>query len=103
LGFLFSLLAVIPLAKRMNYQLNLKENAKILSTPLALYILAITLRLPPIIGITLILTLSYLSYTRLRILSKEDLRDLLTALLSKEALATLSPYLRPILKILYGE
>ena len=103
LGFLFSLLAVIPLANRMNYRLNLKENAKILSIPLALYILAITLRLPPIIGITLILTLSYLSYTRLRILSKEDLRNLATALLSKEALAALSPYLRPILRILYGE
>ena len=103
LGFLFSLLAVIPLAKRMNYRLNLKETVKILVVPLVFYILALTLGLPPIIGIPIILILSYISYARLRILSKKDLRDLSTALLSREALATLSPYLRPILKILYGE
>ncbi|MHA1617569.1 MAG: oligosaccharide flippase family protein, partial [Candidatus Njordarchaeales archaeon] len=93
LGFLFSLLAVIPLAKQMNYRLNLKDTTKTLVIPLAFYILALILRLPPIVGIPLILTLPYLSYARLRILSKKDLRDLSTALLSKEALAALSPYL----------
>ena len=71
LGFLFSLLAVIPLAKRMNYRLNLKETVKISVIPLAFYMLALTLGLPPIIGIPLILILSYISYARPRILLKK--------------------------------
>jgi O-antigen/teichoic acid export membrane protein len=103
LGSLFSLLAIIPLARKTGYHLNLKESAKSLSIPLALYILTLFLKLPPLLGITLILASSYIIYARLRIISKKDLADLATALLSREALTTISPYLRPILKILYGE
>jgi peptidoglycan biosynthesis protein MviN/MurJ (putative lipid II flippase) len=103
LGSLFSLLAIIPLARKTGYHLNLKEAAKSLSIPLALYILTLFLKLPPLLGITLILASSYIIYARLRIISKKDLADLATALLSREALTTISPYLRPILKILYGE
>jgi O-antigen/teichoic acid export membrane protein len=103
LGSLFSLLAIIPLARKTGYHLNLKEAAKSLSIPLALYMLTLFLKLPPLLGITLILASSYFIYARLRIISKKDLADLATALLSREALTTISPYLRPILKILYDE
>jgi len=103
LGSLFSLLAVIPLTRKTGYRLNLKGAAKSLSIPVALCILTLVLKLPPLLGITLILTSSYIIYARLRIISKKDLADLATALLSREALITISPYLRPILKILYGE
>jgi len=103
LGFLFSLLAVIPLARKTGYHLNLKGAAKSLSIPLAFCILTLVLKLPPLLGITLILTPSYIIYARLRIISKKDLTDLAAALLSREVLTTISPYLRPILKILYGE
>jgi O-antigen/teichoic acid export membrane protein len=103
LGTFFSLLAVIPLARKTGYHLNLKESAKSLSIPLALCVLTSVLRLPPLLGITLILTSSYIIYARLRIISKKDLADFATALLSREALTTITPYLRPILKILYGE
>jgi O-antigen/teichoic acid export membrane protein len=103
LGTFFSLLAVIPLARKTGYHLNLKESAKSLLIPLALCVLTSVLRLPPLLGITLILTSSYIIYARLRIISKKDLADLATALLSREALTTITPYLRPILKILYGE
>jgi O-antigen/teichoic acid export membrane protein len=103
LGSLFSLLAIIPLARKTGYHLNLKESAKSLSIPLALYIPTLFLKLPPLLGITLILASSYIIYARLRIISKKDLADLATALLSRKALTTISPYLRPILKILYGE
>ena len=103
LGFLSSLLAVIPLAKKTGYNLNVKEAAKSLSIPLTLCILTLALKLHPLLGITLILPTSYIAYTRLKIISKKDLADLATALLSRKALTNLSPYLKPILKILYGE
>jgi len=102
LGFLFSLIAAAPLARRAGYHLNLSENSKILATPFILYILVNLLQLPPITGIPLLLTASYITYTRLRIVSEKDLQDLFIALLSKKTLDALSPYLRPILKILYG-
>ncbi len=103
LGFISSLLAVIPLARRTGYLLNIKECLKILAIPFALYITATILTIPPIIGIPIISTISYLSYIRLKIITKKELEEISTALLSKEALRNLHPYLKSILKILYGE
>ena len=103
IGFLSSLLAVIPLAKKTGYNLNIKEAAKSLSIPLTLSIPTLALKLHPLLGITLILAASYIAYMRLKIIYKKDLADLAAALLSRKALANLPPYLRPILKILYGE
>ena len=103
IGFLSSLLAVIPLAKKTGYNLNIKEAAKSLSIPLTLSIPTLALKLHPLLGITLILAASYIAYMRLKIIYKKDLADLAAALLSRKALANLPPYLRPILKILCGE
>ncbi|MEN2975504.1 MAG: hypothetical protein ABDH32_08050, partial [Candidatus Caldarchaeales archaeon] len=88
---------------KMNYQINLNESIKILSIPLSLDTIALILGIPHVIGIPLILALSYISYTRFRIISKEDLGEISAALFSKETLVNLSPYLKPILRILYGE
>ena len=103
LGFLSSLLAVIPLSKKTGYNLNIKETAKLLSIPLTPCIPILALKLHPLLGIILILTTSYIAYIRLKIISKKDLTDIATALLSRKTLTNLSSYLRPILKILYGE
>lgn len=103
LGFVSSLIAIIPLARESGYNLNIEKSIKLLAIPLALCILTIALKLPALLGVMLILALSYVAYTRLRIISKEDLANLATALLSRKALTSLLPYLRPILKVLYGE
>ena len=102
-GFASSLAAVIPLAKRMSYNLDLKGVAKILAIPLIIYLLLLTLAVPPIVGAPLILAISYVTYARLRIVSIEDLQELARGLLSKKSLASITPYLRPILRIIHGE
>jgi O-antigen/teichoic acid export membrane protein len=103
LGSLSSLIAVIPLAKKAGYNLNIKKTIKTLSIPLALCILTLALKPHPLLGMTLILAASYITYIRLKIISRKDLANLATALLSRKALTSLSPYLKPILKMLYGE
>jgi len=50
LGFLSSLIAVIPLAKKAGYNLNIKETLKTLSIPLALCILTLALKPHPLLG-----------------------------------------------------
>ncbi len=103
LGFIPSLLLVIHLSKKARYQLGLKDNLITLLIPLCAYLVILLLKLLPILGIPLILIPSYILYARLRIITREDLKELSTALISEKALAALSPFLRPILRILYGD
>ncbi|MEM1948052.1 MAG: oligosaccharide flippase family protein [Candidatus Caldarchaeum sp.] len=100
-GFISSLLFVAILSKKTAYRLYPENSLKMFLIPLPSFLFSLTL--PPLIGIPLILMSSYVAYARLKLVTREDLEEISNALLSKQVLANLSPYVKPILKVLFGD
>ena len=103
LGFFSSLIAVVSLSKKRGYHLDLKNIGLLAAIPGLISLVLWATECAWIIGIPLIVGASYLLYARFRIISKNDLREMGEAFLSKEAMVALLPYIRPLLRVLYGE
>ncbi|MEM2260903.1 MAG: oligosaccharide flippase family protein [Ignisphaera sp.] len=100
LGNITTLLMVIILARKMNYNLQFKEYLKIIMIPSALSVLLKFFEAYWVIGL-MILSVSYFIYAKLRIITKEDLREIGESIASRQFLEKLYPYLRPILSLIY--
>ena len=103
LGELVSLGLILPSTKLLDYHPDWKIYAKIIVIPGIVSALIMFFNIPWFFGIPLLIVISFLSYTRLQILTKEDLSIIAHAFLSKENIAKMYVYARPFLKIMYGE
>ncbi|MCX7796090.1 MAG: oligosaccharide flippase family protein [bacterium] len=101
MGNITTLLMVVICAQRKNYGLQFKQYLKIIIIPIGISTMLMFFKIDWIIGLVSLST-SYIIYGRLRIITKEDLREIGESLISKEILEKLYPYLRPLLLIIYG-
>lgn len=101
IGNTTTLLAVVTCAQRINYDLRLKEYLKIVAIPSAISILLVLFNMHWTGGLASLST-SYVIYTKLKIVTREDLREIGESLVSRKILEKLYPYLRPLLSIIYG-
>ncbi|GBC70568.1 hypothetical protein HRbin02_00336 [Candidatus Calditenuaceae archaeon HR02] len=86
----------------MGFGLRVKTYAKAVVLPLILSTPFWVLKLPPFVGVPAILTNSFLSYAKLGVITRRDLGEMAEALLSKDTVMKIYPYVRPILRIAYG-
>ena len=102
-GFLFALLAVLVLSKRISYSVGWKSSLLFTSLPLLIAAVVVFANIYWVLGTVIILFVSVLAFTRLRIVTREDLKELVNAILSKRQIDAFYPYSRYLLQVLYGE
>ena len=102
-GSVIGVMASTIIAKRIGLKLNVKDTMILVGIPTFIALTSWFIHLSWKAGIPLILFASILSYTRLKVISKEDLIEIAHAFLPKEAVDALSTKLVFILRILYGE
>ena len=91
------------LAHRIDMSIIWLDLAKAISIPLAVAVLAFTINLHWLIGGPAILLVSGLGYARLNLVTKQDIRDLIEAILPKKLAESLYQRYSWILNILYPE
>jgi len=97
LGSYMAFIATILVSKRIGFNPGLKEAALITVLPLTLAVILNIFSISWFIGAPLILLISYVSYLKFRILSRDDLRELAYALAPKRTVSEIYEYLRPII------
>jgi len=102
-GYFFALGAVLILSPKQGYKIGMKQILSALSIPLVLAFASYLLRLHWVLGTALVLSVSALAYARLGLITREDLREVSEAVLSKRQLSAIYPYTRYVLSILYRE
>ncbi|MGQ9759830.1 MAG: hypothetical protein ACUVQ5_04605 [Candidatus Methanomethylicaceae archaeon] len=102
-GYFSALVAVIILSRRVGYRIGVKENALLVGVPLIVALVAYLLYLPWIIGTIAVVAISIFAYVRLGLITREDLRDVSEALLSKRQIEAAYPYTKYIMPILYKD
>lgn len=99
-GFLTALLASLPIAGRAGYRFPWTEALKAILPPAMLASLCLSISLKWFIGIPLILS-STLLYPKLGMLTRKDLAEISTSLLSKRTMDKVYPYIKPLLDLIY--
>ena len=104
IGSVAGLASSLKIANHIGFKIKWKELGKIITIPLAISILAyITpLTLWPIISLTII-ALSSISYIKLNVISKEELKELLISIRPKTIAAKIDPIIDKLLNKLYGK
>ena len=102
-GMIFALITAIFLAKKARFKLGGPKLLKIAIIPLIISLLIIAFGISWMIGIPSLLIVSYILYTRLGMITKQDLKEIAEAFLSKRTLEKVYPHVRSVLWILYGE
>jgi len=103
LGFLLSLVAMVFSAYKTGYILSWMQYAKIISIPSLFAIVIYFSNLYWLIGLPLLLFLSFFAYTRLRIVSRADLMELSQAFMSEEQISKMYVHAKPIIKFIFGD
>ncbi|MEM0506309.1 MAG: oligosaccharide flippase family protein [Thermosphaera sp.] len=103
LGSLSALISVIPLSKRSGFVFNRSELLKTASIPAGMAFAMRLLSPHWLIGTITIVMTSFFLYIKLRIITKEDLRELAKAFLPDATINRVYRYSRPILWLLFGE
>jgi O-antigen/teichoic acid export membrane protein len=102
LGFFVSLVAVFISSRMTGFRIDWSGNGKSIAIPgmiaMTLYILGVHWS----IGAPLLLFGSLLSYTRLKLLTADDIAEVLRSLASEKIISRLAPYSVPVMKVLYG-
>lgn len=103
LGIIITLVTILPFAYDIGYRFNWTECTKTIIIPVIPAALLFTLNIHWLIGLPVLLLISLFVYARLDILTKNDLNEVSQAFLSKDRLSKIQIYVRPIIKLLYGE
>jgi O-antigen/teichoic acid export membrane protein len=96
------LLIVIRNALKINYKLYLKDYLKIIIIPCVTSIALALLNLNWLISLLILLSTSYITYARINMITKDDLREVGEALFSRRILEKIYPHIRQLLSIIYG-
>jgi O-antigen/teichoic acid export membrane protein len=98
-----SVFAIIPSSMKIGFRFHWITYAKPIVASGGFALVLIMLSINWIFGAPLLLILSLISYTRMGIVTKDDLVELSSVFLSEEALAKVSTPFKPILRILFGD
>lgn len=113
-GLFLALIPIIVSARRLGYQLEWGRYMKTIALPgglAAAFILSQFLwfigvpflfPIPWYLGIPSILLVSLIVYARLGIFTKDDLREIAHAFLSKESIEKITRYTSPLLRLMFG-
>ncbi len=102
-GFLTGFFASIYIAHKVKFTIEWKSFITITSIPALIGLLIYLPSLPFYLGIPIILFGTTIAYTRLRVITREDLSIIAKAILPQELIKQIIPKVNPILKILFGE
>jgi len=100
-GSIIGAASAIVVAGKVGLKISWRDLSILVLVPAALGILTLSTHLPWFLGPPLIVFLSLQSYTRFNVVSREDLRELIQALLPRKAANLLE--LHTVFKILYGD
>jgi ABC-type transport system involved in cytochrome bd biosynthesis fused ATPase/permease subunit len=96
------LLIVIRNSLKINYKLYLKDYLKIIIIPCVTSIALALLNLNWLISLLILLSTSYITYARINMITKDDLREVGEALFLRRILEKIYPHIRQLLSIIYG-
>jgi O-antigen/teichoic acid export membrane protein len=102
-GFLFALLAVLVLSRRISYSVGWKSSLLFCLLPILIAAIVAFAKINWILGTVVILFVSILAFTRLGMVTREDIKELVNSILSKRQIDAFYPYSRYLLQVLYGE
>ena len=97
LGAYIGLVAVVFVCKRIGFNPGFREALLTTAFPLCLALILHLLNVSWLVGAPLLLLLSYISYLKIGILSRKDLRELAYALAPRQAVNEIYQHLRPII------
>lgn len=103
LGFLISLVAILPSSYVSGFRFGWRQYIKTIAIPGLLATSIYVLNVQWFIGAPIILLASLFAYARLHIVSKMDLLELSQAFMSKERLSRIYTDASPIIKFMFGE
>jgi O-antigen/teichoic acid export membrane protein len=103
LGVLVALLVSLPSARKIGYNFNWTKYLTIIVIPSLLAIFFFVFSIHWLIGIPVIMLVSLIAYTRLRIITKKDLLEIAQAFLSEETILRVYLRTKPVIRILFGE
>ena len=96
LGAYIGLAAIALICRKIGFNPGFKETVLITAFPLCPALIFHLLRVNWLVGVPILLILSYSAYLKIRILSREDIRDLAYAFAPREIVNEVYEYLRPI-------
>jgi O-antigen/teichoic acid export membrane protein len=102
LGHFTGLVATMFASKLVNFSLDFKGLARVLAPPLVAGFACRSLGAHWALALIVIALLSLLSYAKLRVISRSELREIVHALFSKEVADRLGGRTRLVLDLLYG-
>lgn len=102
-GFLISFLVTILIAYRIKFAIMWEVFIITIMVPIIVGLPVYFFNLPYYLGIPLILLGSSIIYARLRVITRDDLGIIATAVLPQEVIKQITLKIDPILKILFGE
>ncbi|MGC8936996.1 MAG: hypothetical protein ACP5KV_06535, partial [Candidatus Methanomethylicaceae archaeon] len=102
-GYFASATAAVVMSGRVGYRLEARKNALLALVPLIPALPTGALGIHWAVGAIMVVAVSVLAYARLGLITREDLRELSEALLSKSQLRAVYPYTKHIMSILYRE
>jgi len=103
IGSFIGLVAAIIIARKVNFMYRWRILGLTFIAPLPLSLLSTFIHLPWIIGAPLIITLSLLTYAKIGVVTREDLRDLAMGLLPERIMKLLAEKFRFLLNLLYSD
>jgi O-antigen/teichoic acid export membrane protein len=102
IGVIFGVGIVAVYSKKDGLKMEWLAYAKILLPPLLMAAILIELDIHIIFGLPLLLFLSLLSYGRLNVLTKTDLRELSEVILTPNQIRKLLIFFRPVVNLIFG-
>jgi O-antigen/teichoic acid export membrane protein len=102
-GYFFALAAVVVMARRINYSIGWRPSLALTLIPLAITSIVYLGNLYWVFGTLIILGVTAVTYARLGLITRADLAEISSAFVSRERLDRMYPYVRYLLRVLYGE
>jgi O-antigen/teichoic acid export membrane protein len=102
-GYFLEIMVVALLSRRLNYIVGWKPFSMIVGIPSLVGLLFYYINLNWVVSTILLFTICSVAYSRLGLITKEDLSEISAAFVSRGNIEVMSPYIQFILKILYGE
>ncbi len=103
IGSLVSFVFAILISLRSSLNLCLRRMAVIVAIPATVGLISSLLFIPHLIGIPLIILVSVLGYTRLNLIQRVELGEMIFAIMPEEKADTAVRKLTPLLDLLYGK
>lgn len=102
-GYFSSFFAVVILSRRVGYKIGAKESVMLIGTPIVVAAVANLTGIHWVGGTIMVISVSVFAYARLKLITREDLRELSEAVLTKRQLQAIYPYTKYIMSILYKD